>query len=551
MASDRLYELAFAYKKTKLWERMTDSQVFAVELSGGEIGYICIMGFAGEYRAVGIYVGDKGLKSLRTISRANEFLISELSFEEYLMCQKCLQCVFEAKDELTEEERKEALYYARAHGVRLAGKLAYPRFMKYEPYCLPWPLQTKEEDEVLCQALEAAIEMARLLGDKNWAELGLVSISGNTRQIPMLKKQGQGYVLEKAMLPEDKPEKWPEPRYCNDISVTSLKKMKKQGIWECEIIRIPEPVQDEPEEIPVFPAAFLAVKAGEGLVLPVKVVKHYEEEPEELLNMVLEAFLKEGACPEKLKVRDERTFAFAKVLCKKLGILLSREDELPDLDDGKQDFLEHFHRGEQGLIEDLFEMIDAIPEDELPEEIYNQMKFLRDLRDSPELLDELFMSDEDNKGIQKKKDGKKNKKTAAKESYVISVSLGKGCYRHIRIGGDRSLWELHAAILDAFEFDDDHAHAFFMDNKMWSDRDSYYAEGVEAGLRTTKKCRLSSLGLYKGMGFKYVFDFGDEWMFQCKVLRVEDKDAGKIEILKSKGEAPSQYGQDEMDWDDE
>ena len=47
------------------------------------------------------------------------------------------------------------------------------------------------------------------------------------------------------------------------------------------------------------------------------------------------------------------------------------------------------------------------------------------------------------------------------KSYVVSVSLGTGCYRHIRIGDQETLDRLHELILDAFDFDDDHAHAFF------------------------------------------------------------------------------------------
>ena len=53
-------------------------------------------------------------------------------------------------------------------------------------------------------------------------------------------------------------------------------------------------------------------------------------------------------------------------------------------------------------------------------------------------------------------------------SYVISVSLGKGCYRHIRISADMTFDDLSCAILDAFMFDNDHLHGFFMDNIFWS-----------------------------------------------------------------------------------
>ncbi len=44
------------------------------------------------------------------------------------------------------------------------------------------------------------------------------------------------------------------------------------------------------------------------------------------------------------------------------------------------------------------------------------------------------------------------------KSYVISVSLGTGCYRHIQISAGATLNKLHKAILGAFGFEDDHAH---------------------------------------------------------------------------------------------
>ena len=39
-------------------------------------------------------------------------------------------------------------------------------------------------------------------------------------------------------------------------------------------------------------------------------------------------------------------------------------------------------------------------------------------------------------------------------SYVISVSLGTGCYRHIQLSKTATLYKLHEAILEAFEFVD-------------------------------------------------------------------------------------------------
>ena len=127
------------------------------------------------------------------------------------------------------------------------------------------------------------------------------------------------------------------------------------------------------------------------------------------------------------------------------------------------------------------------------------------------------------------------------ESFVISVSLGTGCYRHIQISANATLYKLHQAILKAFEFEDDHEHAFFMDNHVWSSADAYFSSKAESGDRLTKKYTLKKLKLAKGQKFKYILDFGDEWEFQCKVLRELEEDTKTPLVIRSVGESPEQY----------
>ena len=127
-----------------------------------------------------------------------------------------------------------------------------------------------------------------------------------------------------------------------------------------------------------------------------------------------------------------------------------------------------------------------------------------------------------------------------KKTYVISVSLMKGCYRHIRIASNKTLDDLSTAILKAFDFDNDHLYAFFMDNKRWSDDDPYFLQ-PEYGERDAAKYKLAQVGLEKGKKFLYLFDFGDEWWFSCKVLNVIDDVYEATEVVRSVGEAPEQY----------
>lgn len=69
---------------------------------------------------------------------------------------------------------------------------------------------------------------------------------------------------------------------------------------------------------------------------------------------------------------------------------------------------------------------------------------------------------------------------------------------------------------------------------------------------STEECSLDRAGLCKEKQFKFLFDFGDEWLFQCKVLRVLKEGTEEPEVIKSKGEAPKQYPDwEEDDWEGE
>ena len=137
------------------------------------------------------------------------------------------------------------------------------------------------------------------------------------------------------------------------------------------------------------------------------------------------------------------------------------------------------------------------------------------------------------------------------KSYVISVSLGTGCYRHIRIGEQETLDRLHEVILDAFDFDDDHAHAFFLDDRYWSKARAYFSDYIEDADNYSSDATLRQLQLEKGDKFKFLFDFGDEWRFQCKVLRELEERTDIPGVVRTVGEAPEQYPDGEDEDEDE
>jgi hypothetical protein len=132
------------------------------------------------------------------------------------------------------------------------------------------------------------------------------------------------------------------------------------------------------------------------------------------------------------------------------------------------------------------------------------------------------------------------------KSFVLTVSAQVRCYRHIQISENATLYELHGTILESFYFFDDHLHAFFMDNRPWDDSEAYVTPrgDLDSARGFSDDVKLSDFHLCKDNKFLYIFDFGDDWRFRIKVLRVIEELTEKPIILKSLGQI-SQYGDDE------
>ena len=127
---------------------------------------------------------------------------------------------------------------------------------------------------------------------------------------------------------------------------------------------------------------------------------------------------------------------------------------------------------------------------------------------------------------------------------VYPAGLGRSVYREIAISGRATLDQLCLAILDAYDFIHEHMYEFCMDNRMYSEYS--YQSDPEPGQRGTK-ITLDKLGLVEKQVFSLHYDFGDDWMFAIKVLKIEDIErVGKPEVLKAKGSI-TQY----PDWEDE
>jgi hypothetical protein len=124
--------------------------------------------------------------------------------------------------------------------------------------------------------------------------------------------------------------------------------------------------------------------------------------------------------------------------------------------------------------------------------------------------------------------------------------------RTLEIQGDQTLEDLHDAIFDAFDREDEHLYEFQIGGKGPNDPDAKrygLAEVFEEMAEEDKvdgdagQTSIDALNLEEGSRFGYWFDFGDDWWHQINVISIREK-AGPgnyPKVVKKVGKSPPQY----------
>ena len=118
--------------------------------------------------------------------------------------------------------------------------------------------------------------------------------------------------------------------------------------------------------------------------------------------------------------------------------------------------------------------------------------------------------------------------------------------RTLQIRGDQTLAELHRAIFDAFDREEEHMYEFQVGGEGPMDpqaRRYVLPAGMRGGDKPAggvKDTTIESLGLKVNDLFGYWFDFGDDWWHQIDVVAVEEKAVrGEFpKVIKRVGKSP-------------
>lgn len=369
MTENRVYDLAFRYKKSKLWKKLYDTQLYALRHADGSISYCCVMGRGGNFTALAVYPGAKGLDSYRRMG-GRYYDMDEFEKNEMLLSQDCMMCSFEGKDDLHPLVLDKVRAYCVDHNINLRGKNAYPNLIRHELPYYPWPITDEAEFEKLADALEAGEEIASKLETSAPRQLGFTEGPPFDRSIPLLEKQGETYSWTTIPLPEPLEEEYPAPKTPDEFTLARLKRsVKNEGTWGCEVLLSMEPVGDDDimtslEKRPFFPWLLLMADCDSSMLISMNISQNAGSYADQFAQIVMKA-AESSAPPQTIQVSSLRALSLFAPLAEIMGADIIYVEEIPALDDAKDIYLKNVALNKDGVDEDLMAMND--------DEVLNQL----------------------------------------------------------------------------------------------------------------------------------------------------------------------------------
>ncbi|MGN7611135.1 IS1096 element passenger TnpR family protein [Magnetococcales bacterium HHB-1] len=191
-------------------------------------------------------------------------------------------------------------------------------------------------------------------------------------------------------------------------------------------------------------------------------------------------------------------------------------------------------------------------------------KFFRFLADREKIINEEVLKALSRRSSPAKRKGVENSSLKLgdidkkRQTVVVRVKLfyDKRTYRDLEVPVLDTLYSLAENILSAFDFDNDHAFGFYDTHKPRGIYDALrkfelftdMGSATDFGVKGVKGSAVSELLDHVKQKAVFLFDYGDDWMFELEVREFKERVAGKGYplLLASKGEAPEQY----PDWEE-
>ena len=133
--------------------------------------------------------------------------------------------------------------------------------------------------------------------------------------------------------------------------------------------------------------------------------------------------------------------------------------------------------------------------------------------------------------------------------FRIYFEEDESVYRDVSIRHTQSFFDLHEAILRAYEFDNKHKATFYRSNDHWQRGREISLEQYEKEYKALpllmKDTTIGSEIRNPNQKFIYQYDFNKNWTFLVELINVSKEENPKLSYpstMRTEGIAPSQYG---------
>lgn len=337
---ERLIQLAFEFRETRLWEVLADNDIFAVLLRSGETAYCSVMGQAGEHHGLGLYVGA-GWNSYLNFARLAG-CTRRVEMGQIIAQIDCFNCDFSPAGLIQPSEQKDEIKaYAKAHGLKSTRGVGLPDFVRYSPNMVPGPYASESDMDAMEEALSAAIFVAKHLAKlkafpaMGFTMEGIHPSDSPGQKIPLLSPLGKGsFELSTTVLPGRTPDTASAVTFDRPELTMQISMLPVRSNLECRFITVDVAPIAEPDRRPYFPTLLLIVDGNTGFVTMPKIGGAYDETtPAQSVEDLALRIIGNGTRPGTIFVEDDTTHAMLQDFCTRTGIKLRRVSRLKHLEE--------------------------------------------------------------------------------------------------------------------------------------------------------------------------------------------------------------------------
>jgi hypothetical protein len=326
----RLYEVSMRLKDLAPWRWMAETDIFGVQdPETKEIGFVSIMGGAGEHFAVAVYLGAEALVGFWSLQDEEAFV------PERLLEIPQLQASFEDRNTL----EKPDLDTIKRLGLKFRGKNAWPQFRSIRPGFFPWYLEGAE-----CRFLAIALEQTLDVAPRSSGDTSLLQPAGNDEYLIRTLRRDEGsYEWGDRIMQVLPPVSRPLQISVNIAELSGLQQPPQSKLKiELDFFMLPSPIQ-EGDSRPFFFYMLMGVESKGGLVIFHEILK--PETSLEALRASIPATLvhllaSSGMVPGEIKVRSSLLRCLLEPLAQELSFKLKQVKTLPSLDPAKASVLQ-------------------------------------------------------------------------------------------------------------------------------------------------------------------------------------------------------------------